>query len=1015
MSMPLSTWSIRNPIPPLVLFLILIVTGMISFKFLPITQNPNVVFPFVIVSINQPGAAPAEIETQVTQKVEGAITGIQGVKHITSTIREGGSSTVIEFYSNVQVDRAVNDTRDAIAKIRSELPNSILDPVIQRFDADDQPILIYTLGSNQFSQEELSWFVDDTLTREMLSITGVSSVTRNGGVDREITLLLDPQRLSAFGITAAQISQQISQTNINLPSGRFTLGGQEFTLRTIGNRKTVDELNALWITLGNGKQVKLSDLGKIVDGSIEQRNITRLDGNPVLSFNITRSKGASDVTVGKKVAEKVDFLLKQHPHLEFNLAMSLVQFTQDTYDSTLYTFFEAAFLTIIVIFLFLKDWRATLIAAVTIPLSIIPTFIVMKLLGFSLNMVSMLAIALVIGVLVDDAIVEIENIHRHMHEGKKPYSAAVIAADEIGLAVVATTMVICSVFMPVSFMDGIAGQYFREFGLTVAISAFFSLIVARLLTPMLCAYFLRAPKHIADTEKMGFIMRRYQRMLNWTLDHRLKTLTLAALVMYLSFGLAQFVSMDFIPTGDYSQSRLSVQLPRGSLAQETDEAMLKITSILKTRPEVDSVITSVSSDNVNRGEVNIKLVPVKKRNLSQREFETAVLPSLQVLPDVKVDFAKVEGGKDVSINLVSSNGALLTETARKIEREMRQMPELIGVTSSSGEQQPEVIITPDYPKAASLGITPEAIGYAINIATIGDIDSRLAKFNEGSRQIPIRVQLPIGEAQRIEILENLPLQTNSGSSVPLSAIATLSYGLGPTVIERYDRAQNISLEGNLNGAALGEALDKIYNLPSMKNLPADISVKNSGDAEVLQELLTNFFLAIGAGLMLVYVVQVLLYKDWLQPLTRMAALPLSIGGAFILLLITGTNLSMPVLIGMLMLMGIADKNAILLVDYMLELLDRGYDKREAILKACQVRARPIIMTSIAMLAGMIPIAMGLGLNTEFRSPMAVAVVGGLISSTLLSLIFVPVLFSLVRDFKEWLGALLKPLVNEKTE
>ncbi|MFC0179136.1 efflux RND transporter permease subunit [Thorsellia kenyensis] len=1013
MPMPLSTWSIRNPIPPLVLFLVLIVAGSISFKFLPITQLPNLVIPIVVVNVNQPGAAPSEMETQVTQKIEGAVTGITGVKHINSTISEGSSSTMIEFYMSTEIDRAVNDTRDAISKIRSELPNNVLDPVIERLEAESQPILIYTLGSSELNQEELSWYIDDTLSRELLAIPGVASVSRNGGIDREIILVLNPERLSAYGISAAQVSQQISSTNINMPSGRFNVGDQEYTLRTLGSQKTIEELENLWIHLNNDQQVKLTDLGNIVDGTIEQRNLTRQNNLPVITFSITRSKGSSDINVGDAVAKKISELSAKNPNLKFSLALSMVEFTQTTYDSTIYTFFEAAILTILVIFIFLKDIRATFIAAITIPLSIIPTFIFMNMMGFSLNMVSLLAISLVTGVLVDDAIVEIENIHRHMKEGLKPFKASVIAANEIGLAVVATTMVICSVFVPVSFMDGIAGQYFREFGLTVAISAFFSLVVARLLTPMLCAYFLKMPKYLHDEEKQGFIMKRYQSILRWTLAHRAKTVSLAFLVMFFSFGLAKYVPSDFIPASDYGQSRLSVQLPRGVSAKDTDAIMQEISAILEKREEVVSTITSVSSQNVNRGEINIKLLPADERTLSQREFESDVLPSLLALADVKVEFSKVEGGKDLSYNLIGSNSELLTITAQNIAREMRTLPELISVNTSASERQPELTVTPDYAKAASLGITPVQIGQALNIASLGDIEANLGKFSEGSRQLPIRVRLPAADKQNIEILHNLPIKTANGNSVPLSAIASFEFNLGPTVIERYDRIQKIAIEANLNNVVLGEAESKFFELPSVKNLPEGITLTRSGDSEVFAELLRNFFLAIGAGLLLVYIVQVLLYKDWLQPLTRMAALPLSIGGAFLLLLITDTAFSMPVMIGMLMLMGIADKNAILLVDYMLELLDRGYTKQEAILKACQVRARPIIMTSLAMLAGMIPISLGIGLNTEFKAPMAVAVVGGLISSTLLSLIFVPVLFSLMRDFREFLAKKLRPLVNQE--
>jgi hydrophobe/amphiphile efflux-1 (HAE1) family protein len=1025
MNMQLSTWAIKNPIPPIVFFLVLTVAGLYSFFQMPVNNMPSVVVPIVSVDISQPGAAAAEVETQITRRVEGAIAGLQGVKNITSTISEGSSSTVIEFHLETDFDRAVNDTRDAISNIRDQLPRSILEPNIRRIEVDGGAILIYTVEAPELRTEELSWFIDDTLSRELLSIRGVASVSRQGGVDHEITVTLDPAKLSAYGITAADISRQLAQTNINLPGGRVTLAGSEYTIRTLGNATSVDELKEIQIAISGARYVKLSDIATITDGGAEERSITRLNGKPAITFSVFRSKGSSEVTVAKKVKEKIAEIEDKKSGFKFKEIFSLVTFTEISFKSAIYTFFEGALLTILVVFLFLRDRRATVIAALAIPLSIIPTFLFMHMLGFSLNAVSLLAISLVTGVLVDDAIVEIENIHRHMKEGKSPYEASIIAAEEIGLAVVATTMVICAVFFPVSFMPGIVGQFFIQFGLTVVLASFFSLVVARLLTPMLCAYLLKDADHAPQKTKPRWL-QKYASLVNWTLNNRLKTLGIAALSLILSFSMIPFLSSGFIPYEDYSQSRLSIELPRGSTPEQTDAAAQKIADILTKYKEVQYVLTSVSgassgmsapntmgggNSGINEASIDIKLVPPNERKMNQKEFESMVLPELKKIPDIRINFANSSGATDISIALVSDNGDVLEETARAVEREMRAMPELSSVSTTASLKQPEIIIIPNYAKAAAAGVSVQSISDTVNIATIGDIESNLAKFNYGNRQIPIRVRLPDTEIPSLDTIRNLKLPTTLGSTVPLSAIAEIKFSNGPTVIERYQRQRKIALEANLNNVPLGEAIEKIYALPSMQNLPKDVKVQNTGDAEMMQELFAGFMGAIFAGLMMVYAIQVLLYKDWIQPFTRMAALPLSIGGAFFALLITGTDLSLPAVIGLLMLMGIADKNSILLVDYMLELIHKGMPRREAIMEACMVRAKPIIMTSLAMLAGMFPIALGIGLDTAFRAPMAIAVIGGLISSTALSLIFVPVLFSYVRDFEEWALPKLKQLIS----
>ncbi len=971
---------------------------------------PSIVVPIISVSLIQPGASPIELETQVTRKIEGAIASLQGIKHIQSTISEGVSTTVIEFHLDTSFDRALNDTRDAISNIRSQLPRTVLDPTIQRLEIDGGSILTYSVESMEMKPEEISWFIDDTLSRELLSIRGVAKVARSGGVDHEITVHLDSRKMIAYGITASDISRQLASTHVDLPGGRVQINETEYTIRTLGSQNTVEKISNIRLSTQTGQAVYIRDIADVINDGAEMRALARLDGKPVITFNIFKSQGSSEVTIARKVEAKLALLEKKNMNIHFNLLFSMVEFTEKTFKSTLFTFLEGTILTIIVVFCFLKDNRSTWLAALAIPLSIIPTFLVLQLMGFSLNGVSLLAISLVTGVLVDDAIVEIENIHRHMNENKTPYEAALIATEEIGLAVVATTLVICAVFIPVSFMGGIPGQFFKQFGLTVAVAAFFSLLVARLITPLLAAYWLKMPTH---PQKTGVTKAQYKKLIEWTLSHRFKTFFIAMLTLIGSFMLIPMLSSGFLPYEDVSESKLKVELPRGVTLEETDKTLQKISAMIHERPEVKQVLTQIneSTGGINKAEIQIKLIPPEMRKLDQRAFEKSILPELKNIPDIQLGFSKIDGTKDVSIALVSENTEALTQVAQEIEHAMKAMPELHSVISAEGQAQPEINITPHTDKIAELGITVEQISDMIRIATLGDNVNVLAKFNYENRQIPIRVRLPKERYPNILYLGGIAIPTQTKGSVPLSSVADISYGTGPTTLQRYDRQRKISLEANLNDAPLGDALKKIYALPIMKNLPEGVEVQNTGDAEVMAELFAGFATAIGAGLLMVYAIQVLLYKNWLQPLTRMTALPLSVGGAFLALLITKTDINLPSIIGILMLMGIADKNSILLVDHILELIHRGLPKEQAIIQGCITRVRPIMMTSLAMLAGMFPIAAGIGTDTAFRAPMAIAVMGGLISSTALSLVFVPVLFSYVYDFEAWLSPKLKKLLD----
>ncbi|MFZ2755010.1 MAG: efflux RND transporter permease subunit [Lysobacteraceae bacterium] len=1003
MKFSMSTWAIRNPIAPVLLFLLLGISGLFAFIDMPISNVPNVVLPVVNVRLEQPGATPSQLETQVTRRAEAALAALPGVNKIMSDITEGVSLTRVEFTLETPLDRALNDARNEMARIRQDLPSTVREPIVTYAVDNGTAMSTYSLAWDGHTPEALSWFVDDTLTRELLSVRGVSRVVRNGGADDEISIILDPVKLSSLGVTSADVAAQLADAQVEIPGGHLVLEGVEYALRTKGKAATLAELGALRIRLPTEGAARLSDLGRIHRGALELATITRLNGAPAVTFSVFKTDDASEISVSEAIEERLHAITQQHRGVGFERVLSLVPQTERGYRSTMLTFLEGALLTILVVFVFLRDGRATIIAALAIPLSIIPTFLCMQWLGFTLNFVSTVAISLVTGILVDDAIVEIENVHRHMRAGRTPMEAAIEASEEIGLSVIATTLVICAVFIPVSFMDGIIGRYFIQFGLTIAIAAFFSLLVARLLTPMLASRLLKAPPD--DEVRDGPVMSRYLRIVEWTLRHRARTLLISVLVVAGSVALVPLLPTGFMPYQDMAQASLSLEMPRGSTLEQTDAAAQRVARLLRQRPEVKSVLTTSGEESggANQAKILVALTPPAERHISERDFAAQMQPRMQELADMRVSFDNNYGGKDVSIVLVSEDGDALTAAAESLEREMRNAPGLTSVTSPNRQKQREIIVEMDSVHAARLGVTAAQVGHAVNVSTIGDDPSRLPKFSEMDREIPIRVRLPNDFGERLTALNNLKLQAASGETVALSSVAALSFGQGPARIERYDRQRQIQVDANLDGIPLGVALERIATLPTMRKLPASVTERKTGDAELMADLMKGFLQAMTIGLLLVYSIQVLLYRDWLLPLARMGALPLSIGGAFVLMFLTRTEMGLPALIGLMMLMGIADKNSILLVDHMLDRMRGGVAKNEAIMTACRVRARPIVMTSVAMAAGMLPAALKVGLDADFRSPMAVALIGGLISSTALSLLFMPAIFSLVHDFEAMLS------------
>lgn len=1002
----ISSWAIKNPIPIILLFILLTLAGITGFAGMRINNNPDIDFPIVAVTAARPGAAPAEMEVQVTRLIEDSIAGLSGVRHIYSNVSDGVSSTTIEFELGTDTERATNDVRNAMSGVRASLPQDMQEPTVQRIDITGDALITYVVRSATMSPEQISWFIDNEVSRSLLALGGVGEVNRSGGVDREMRVELDPQRLAAYGVTAAQVSQALVNVNNNLPGGRVTVAGSERAVRTVGAATSLEQLRQTLVPLGDGRTVRLDDLGKVEDKWGEPRRIARYDGQEAVTFNFLRSRTASEVDLAKRVRAEVARLDDANPNLTIQQVTSSVQYIEESYLASLEALILGAVLAVIVVWIFLRDWRATLIAATAMPMSLIPTFAILAPMDQSLNVVTLLALSLTIGILVDDAIVEIENIVRHMRDGKPPYDAAVEAADEIGLAVVATTGTIIAVFAPVGFMPGIIGQFFKAFALAACISVFFSLVVARTLTPLMAAYMLKHTKH---EDRDPFWMSGYLKALRWSLGNRWKVFVLGALFLIGSIGLsiAARMSFEFMSPADEGRAAFQIETPPGTTLRETDAIVQRVTDLLKARPEVTSVYAAIGGQDVNQANVYADMVPKGDRDLSQQAFARVMVDQMKQIPGARIraGIAQQGGGPgdgtSYTFSILGDDPDTLEAAARAVEEQMRGVPGLANVVNTAAIARPEIVVTPRPDEAALAGVSAGSISQAVRVATIGDVDQNLPKYNLGDRQIPIRLQLTEEAREDLNVLENLRVPTASGASVPLSAVADIEFGAGPATVSRQDRSRIASITAELDGITTGAAGQAVQRLPAVQNLPAGVRQVPAGDAEFIQEMITGFAIAFVSGILLMYAVLTLLFKSFAYPITIMAALPLAIGGAFIALVLADRSFSMSALIGVLMLMGIAAKNSILLVDYVIIAEQEGMKRFDAIMDAAHKRARPILMTTFAMGAGMVPIAIGWGADVEFRSPMAIAVLGGLISSTFLSLLYIPAIFTIVDDVAQF--------------
>lgn len=1017
--MNFSALAIRNPVPVILLFILLTVGGLLAFSWLPVQNFPDMDLPTVKITATLEGASPSQLETEVARKIEDNLASLSLLDHITTTITDGLVSITVSFKLEKNSEEALNEVRNKVDST-TDLPSEMESPSVTKVTVQSSPLITYAVRSTRLNETELSWFVDNDMTKALLSVSGVGEVNRVGGIDREVHVDLDPNVMGSLGITAASVSSRLKAVQADSSGGRGEIGGGRQTIRTLGAVASIDDLKALAIPLSNGTLVRLDEIGTVTDSFSDRSSLGYLKGQPVVGVEVKRSNGFSDTGVAADLRTAMLKFAADNPDVEIVEAYSTVGPIIENYDGSMHMLYEGAILAVVVVWLFLRDWRATFLSAVALPLSVIPTFLVMYFADFSLNTVTLLALSLVVGILVDDAIVEVENIARHLQMGKSPMDAALEAADEIGLAVIATTFTLVAVFLPTAFMSGIPGLIFRQFGVTAAVAVLASLLVARLVTPMMAAYMMKVHP---DEQKDGRIMRAYMAFMKGCLQRRKLTVLGVCVFLGLSLSTIPFLKSGFLPASDDAQTKVTLTLQPGSTIEQTDATARQAADIIARLPDVTSVYVAVGSvssggglnssttSDVTSATLVVDLTAIGDRDRKQAEVEDSIRQALVVLPGTRVEVGSGGNGTKLEITLASDDPDTLDKVGASLEEQLRTLSGIGAVTSSASLQAPEVQIAPDFTRAAALGVTSDSISEAVRVATNGDYSASMAKLNLTQRQVPIRVRLDPRNRATLDDIANLRVAGTNGS-VNLGSIADIRIGGSPSEINRIDRSRNITLSIELNGRTLGDVNGEAQALPALKNLPQGIRLVEQGELQRSSELFESFGIAMAIGVFCIYAVLVLLFHDFLQPVTILMALPLSLGGALLPLVLTGTSFSMPAVIGLLMLMGVVTKNSILLVEYAIMARRGGMPRFEALVDACHKRARPIVMTTIAMGCGMLPVALSLsGGDSSFRQPMAIVVIGGLVTSTFLSLLVIPVIFTFVDDF---LGLLTGQLRAKRT-
>lgn len=1014
--MILSDLSIRRPVLAVMMTMALLVLGVVSYFALPVDLFPNIDFPFVVVTVVYPGAGAEAVETDVTKKIEDAINPISGVKHIQSISQEGYSQTLVEFTLETDALDAAADVRDKVTAARGQLPLDVEDPIIQRWDPSAQPIISLAISGPQ-PRRDLTDYADDVIKKRLESIPGVGSATLVGPAEREIQIRLDPEQLAAYDLSAARVASAITAANIELPAGRVTEGNRELVLRTMGRIDRVKAMENIVVLTPHGRLLRLGEIARIIDTEAEVRSASRLNGLPAVGLDITRQSGANTVEIAERVKRELAKIRAELPAgMNITIARDNSVFIRDAVEDVLVNIAYGGTLAVIVIFLFLANMRSTLISAIAIPASIIATFTLMNAMGFTLNMMTLLGLSLAVGLLIDDAIVVIENIYRHLEMGKTPIEAARDATSEIGPAVAATTFSIIVVFLPIAFMEGIVGRFFFSFGVTVAFAVAVSLFVAFTLTPMLSSRFLKPEAELEKT-KLHHALARWDNMfrhverkwyrpaLRWCLRHRFLTALFSVLAFFASLGLVPLIGSEFIPETDQDIFFVSFEGLPGESLETTIHHIEPVEKLLLERPEVTSVLVTIGSGTrpVSAGTITARLVSKSDRALGADSLTKIVRRELKAIPGYLFTVSKGEsegGGYPIELSIRGPDLDELENIADTVFSIASRVPGVADLKSSLEAGKPEMQIHLRRDLAADLGVTPAAVAQTLRLYFDGDVVTR---FKDGDDEYDVRVQVaqavtndPAGISQ-LSIPSTKEITGRDRFTVPLAQVASVTRTSGPSQINRYDRIREIRLSGNVIDRPAGDVrADIMTALDSLRLMPG-YQIGAVGEAEIQEESFGSIFTALFLAIIFIYFILASQYNSFMDPLSIMAALPLAIIGAMGSLWVFGSPLSIMSLIGIVLLMGLVTKNGILLIDFARQRREQGMERNEALLEAGPIRFRPIIMTSLSTIFGALPLALALGAGAELRAPIARAVIGGMISSTILTLLVVPVVYSYFDD------------------
>lgn len=1019
----LADTSVKRPVFATMVIMALVVLGAVSYPEIGVDLFPKVDFPIVTISTHLKGASPEVIDVDITDKIEGAVNTINGVKSITSSSTEGDSRITVEFVLERDIDLAVQDVREKVALIRNKLPQDIDEPRIAKVDPDATAVMWLNL-SGQKTVRELSTYVDEVLREQLQRINGVGDIQLGGLQLRQVRVWLDASKLRAYGLSASDVMVALQRQNVELPGGRIESVSKEYTIKVKGEFQNVADFNDLVIAYDKGAPVRLRDIGKAEDGMEERRSIVRFNGIPAVGMGVQKQSGTNTVAVVNLVKQEIAKINKTlPPGMTLNIAIDQSTFIKRSIAEVQKHLILGGLFAILAVFVFLRNVRTTLISAVALPISIVSTFALIRAFGFTFNNMTMLALTLSVGLLIDDAIIVIENIYRHVEEGMAPREAATFATSEIGLAVMATTFAIVAIFLPVAFMKGMIGRFFLQFALTVVFSVMVSLLVSLTLTPMLASIFLKRvalrpenqtgatvvikPHRLAESFERGYkkLEEVYRHLLAFSLNHRVMMLVGALVIFVGSLYLTTFMGKEFTPPEDQGQFIVRLEAPIDYSLEKANELFLPAEQILRQMPEVRAVYYVLGIGGaVNRAMMMTSLIPKSERKKTQMDLKKEIRQKLSRFPGLKVsaeDFSMIGGGqRQVPIQYSVRGPDLLAIQAytKQIAGEFAKKPGIVDVDTSLEMGKPELKIFIDRDKAADLGVDVWTVAEAINLLISGETDVTKYKDELRGKRYDLRIRLNPEERRDPDDLGKLYVRSRDGRLVELRNLVRIQEGGGPSVINRVDRQRAITLFASLEEKPLGAAIQDLNRIAE-KILPPDYLPKYRGQADTMGESFGYLLFAIILGVLMAYMVLAAQFESFVHPFTVLLAMPLSFIGAFSALLLTGNTLSIFSFIGLILLMGLVKKNGILLVDYTNVLRARGLSRREAILQAGPVRLRPILMTTFAMVFGMIPVAFGMGEGAETRAPMGIAVIGGLLTSLFLTLVVVPAAYDLFDDMQ----------------